>query len=240
MARSSESATSRRRPSCGASTGYEPRSARFFARSCPAATDNVVVTQAPESSGDSHLDSPRKRELLAAAYEYALTHGLADFSLRPLASAIGSSPRVLLFLFGSKDGLTRALLARARRDELDALATLRASQRDASLADAGLEVWAWLVAPSHRALLSLWLEGYARSLLGESGPWERFAVETVDDWLALLATRQSAGWRRTKAGEAERTLLLAVLRGALLDVLATGDAERVTRAVESYLDSLPA
>jgi AcrR family transcriptional regulator len=185
-------------------------------------------------------DSPRKRELLAAAYGYALTNGLADFALRPMAKAIGTSPRVLLFLFGSKDALTRALLARARQDELAALATLRASQRQADLADTGREIWAWLVAPSHRALLSLWLEGYARSLLGESGPWEHFAAETVDDWLALLASRQPANRRRSKRGEADRTLLLAVLRGALLDVLATGDADRVTGAVERYLDNLPA
>jgi AcrR family transcriptional regulator len=184
-------------------------------------------------------DSRRKRELLEAAYAYALANGLADLSLRPLAKAIGSSPRVLLFLFGSKDGLTRALLARARQDELDALATLRARPGQATLADAGREIWAWLVAPAHRALLALWLEGYARSLLGESGPWERFAAETVEDWLALLATRQPAARRRTRAGETERTLLLAVLRGALVDLLATGDADRASRAVESYLDGLP-
>ena len=199
----------------------------------------------PAKRGDAQTtenepsDSPRKRELLTAAYGYALSNGLADFALRPMAKAIGTSPRVLLFLFGSKDGLTRALLARARQDELAALATLRASQRHAGLADTGREIWAWLVSPSHRALLSLWLEGYARSLLGESGPWEHFAAETVDDWLALLASRQPANRRRSKQGEADRTLLLAVLRGAMLDVLATGDTDRVTRAVEHYLDNLP-
>ncbi len=62
--------------------------------------------------------SPRKEELLERAYQYVLSRGLADLSLRPLAAAIGSSPRVLLFLFGSKDDLVRALLARARADEL--------------------------------------------------------------------------------------------------------------------------
>ena len=54
--------------------------------------------------------SARRGELLDAAYRYALAHGLVDLSLRPLAAAIGSSPRVLLFLFGSKDGLVRELL----------------------------------------------------------------------------------------------------------------------------------
>lgn len=193
--------------------------------------DNVGMTVAGPA------ESPRKRELLEAAYGYVLTHGLADFSLRPLAKAIGSSPRVLLFLFGTKDGLTRALLAKAREDELAALQTLRAGQAQTSLADTAGEVWAWLVAPSHRALLVLWLEGYARSLLGQDGPWQRFAADTVADWLGLLAASQPPP-RQSSAGEAERTLLLAVLRGALLDVLATGDIERVTRAVELHLDGL--
>jgi len=174
-------------------------------------------------------DSPRKRELLEAAYQYVLGNGLADMSLRPLAKAIGSSPRVLLFLFGSKEGLIRALLARAREDELAYLEALRES---GDLAQAGHEIWSWLAAPSHRALLALWVEGYARSLLGEPGPWTDFGRDTVRDWLELLAARQPG------AQEAERTLLLAVLRGALLDLLATGDTHRVTAAVERHLRDL--
>jgi len=54
--------------------------------------------------------SARQEELLDRAYAYVLTHGISDLSLRPVAAAIGSSPRVLLYLFGSKDGLIRALL----------------------------------------------------------------------------------------------------------------------------------
>lgn len=176
--------------------------------------------------------SPRKRELLEAAYRYVLGNGLAGMSLRPLAQQIGSSPRVLLFLFGSKEGLIRALLARAREDELRYLAQVRRSR---GARQAGREVWSWLAAPSHRALLALWVEGYARSLLGDPGPWAGFGRDTVHDWLELLAERQPAGHRDTPHAEAERTLLLAVLRGALLDLLATGDTDRVTAAVEYHL-----
>lgn len=185
----------------------------------------------------STADSARKNELLTAAYEYALAHGLAEYSLRPLATAIGTSPRVLLFLFGSKDGLTRALLARARAEELAALAAVRAGP-GADLAQMARKVWAWLIEPSRRALMTLWLEGYARSLLADPGPWERFARETVTDWLSLLAESQPAARRDSPAGQAERTLLLAVLRGALLDVLATGDTDRASQAVEQHLSSL--
>ena len=72
-------------------------------------------------SATASATSPRRRELLELAYEYVLEHGVADLSLRPLAAAIGSSPRVLLFLFGSKAELVQALLARAREDELEVL-----------------------------------------------------------------------------------------------------------------------
>ncbi len=151
--------------------------------------------------------SPRKEELLERAYQYALSRGLADMSLRPLAAAIGSSPRVLLFLFGSKDGLVRALLARARADELALLEQARATV-GADLTAAVRATWQWLAAEPVRPLLTLWAEAYARSLVEHRGGM---------------------------AGSADRTLALAVLRGALLDLLATGDAGRITAAIHRYL-----
>jgi AcrR family transcriptional regulator len=157
--------------------------------------------------------STRRAELLERAYGEVLAHGLADMSLRPLAAAIGSSPRVLLLLFGSKDGLVRALLERARADELAMLAHLRATGTPVAA-----EVWRWLAAPEHRPLLVLWAEAYVRSLVDPDGPWAGFARATVADWLEILPT-----------------LTLAVLRGALLDLLATGDVERTTAAVASHL-----
>ncbi len=178
--------------------------------------------------------SPRRDEILELAYRYALEHGVADLSLRPLAAAVGSSPRVLLFLFRNKAGLVQALLARAREDELALLNRARSMaarppENGGPLAVTA-EVWAWLAADEHRSLLKLWVEGYARSLIEPDGPWGGFAAATVADWLEVL-------------GEATpdtvlRTLLLAVLRGAMLDLLATGDVERVTGAVSRQLELL--
>ena len=176
----------------------------------------------------------RRAELLERAYEYAARNGLTDMSLRPLAAAVGSSPRVLLFLFGSKDDLVRELLARARQDELDLLGRVT----PADLPTTVRQLWRWLADPDHRPVLRLWLEAYAQSLLRPDGPWAEFARRTVDDWLALLTRAQPAARRRTKAGLAERTLALAVLRGALIDLLATGDTTRTTAAVEHHLRAL--
>ena len=174
----------------------------------------------------------RREELLTLAYGYVREHGLADLSLRPLAAAIGSSPRVLLFLFGSKDGLVQALLAQARADEL---ALLRTLPDGVGLTAAGEAVWGWLSAAEHRPLLRLWVEAYARSLLDHNGPWAGFAAATVGDWLAVLATAQPPAERDTPDGLARRTAVLAVLRGALLDLLATGDLDRTTAAVRCAL-----
>ncbi len=127
----------------------------------------------------------RREELLEKAYGFVLEHGLADLSLRPLAQAVGSSPRVLLYLFESKDGLVRELLARARRDEL---AAIQGIEGDLDAVTARL--WEWLFAPAHRRLLVLWLEAYARSLVEPHGPWAGFARQTVEDWLDVLARAQ--------------------------------------------------
>jgi len=181
--------------------------------------------------------SGRRGELLERSYRYVLAHGLAGMSLRPLATAVKSSPRVLLFLFGSKDGLIRALLARARADEVKLLADLEASG-EAGLVRAGGEIWSWLSDEQHRGLLRIWLESYARSLVEPDGPWAGFANATVDDWLALLAAAQPPAERATASGEVQRTLVLAVLRGGLLDLLATGDLPRTTAAVEQALGRL--
>ena len=178
--------------------------------------------------------SARQQELLERAYTYSLSHGLADLSLRPLATAIGSSPRVLLFLFGSKDGLIRALLARARTDELDLLRRLdQRYDEPPGLAVVARELWTWLAAPERRPLMKFWVEAYGRSLVAPDGPWADYGKSTVDDWLELLkASQPDPG---SPEAEARRTGVLAMLRGALIDLLATGDLDRTTAAVEDYL-----
>jgi AcrR family transcriptional regulator len=202
-----------------------------------ATTADAAGGSAPPG-GRQREPSARQEELLELAYRYVLAHGLADMSLRPLARAIGSSPRVLLYLFGSKDGLIRALLERARQDELAAIDSFREETEPACLAETAGQVWQWLSDPSLRHLLGLWVEAYARSLVDPGGPWAGFGEQTVQDWLGLLAARQPPDQRESEAGGAERTAVLAVLRGAMLDLLATRDTARTGRAVARSLEAM--
>jgi AcrR family transcriptional regulator len=173
--------------------------------------------------------------VLEASYGYLLREGIGELSLRPLAAAVGSSAGVLIYLFGSKDGLVRALLTRARQDELRLLATLPAT---ATLPERAAVLWRWLSAPDHQPLLRLWVQAYGASLAEPDGPWGGFAQATVQDWLDVLAAAQPSRRRSSKAGATERTLVLAVLRGAMLDLVATGDASRTTAAVRAQLARL--
>jgi AcrR family transcriptional regulator len=176
-------------------------------------------------SADPQPPSARREELLELAYAYVLRHGMGGMSLRPLAEAVGSSPRVLLYLFASKDGLVRALLGRSRTEELALLAEVRAA--GGGPAEAVGRLWDWLAAPQRRDLLRLWVEAYGRSLVEPDGAWAGFAAQTVQDWLDLLAD--------VLGPDGDPTAVLAMLRGALLDVLATGDVERTTTAVRGRL-----
>jgi AcrR family transcriptional regulator len=135
---------------------------------------------------------------------------------------------VLLYLFGSKDGLVRALLGRSRTEELDLLAEVRAA--GGGPAEAVERLWEWLAAPQRRDLLRLWAEGYARSLVEPDGPWAGFAEQGVRDWIEVLGD--------VLGPVGDPTAVLAMLRGALLDVLATGDVERTTKAIRSLVATL--
>lgn len=176
--------------------------------------------------------SPRRAELLDACYRYLLEHGLSGLSLRPLAAATGTSPRVLLFLFGSKEHLVRELLALARREQL----ALAAGSLDPDAARGGFEaltdrLWTLLSAPEQRAMVRLTYEAFLRSVSRDPGPWQGFAAETARDWLELLIAAQPD--TPHAAAEATATRTLALIRGLLLDLLADEDPGRVAAAVRA-------
>ena len=188
--------------------------------------------------------SARRTELLDACYGYLLEHGLTGLSLRPLAAATGTSPRVLLYLFGSKDELLRQLLARARHEQVGMMAAVLAEPTNATnptnaagTTDDGFDaltesLWTFLSAPEQRPMVRLTYEAFLLSLTHDPGPWAGFAAEAARDWLDLLVRAQPPGTPSTLA-ETRATRALALIRGLLLDLLACGDDDRVRAAARS-------
>jgi AcrR family transcriptional regulator len=175
---------------------------------------------APDSSGE---DTARKSELVRKLLAYSAEHGLSQMSLRPLAAAVGSSPRVLLYFFGSKEGLVRAVLVRSRENQYRLV--------EQWLADRIERLWQWLADPEQAGVERLFFESYARSLHDEDGAWAGFGKTSVSDWLPFI-NRMLAAMREQPRRDTDPmpTFVLASVRGLLLDLLATGERDRVGRA----------
>jgi AcrR family transcriptional regulator len=196
------------------------------------------VTRCPRrnslTSSDAVKTSPRRAELLDRAYEFVLDNGLTGLSLRPLAAATGTSPRVLLYLFGSKEGLVRELLERMRREQLALLVSGLGGCPDAAGDQVGTtelveRMWSVLGAPEQRRAVRLTYEAFLASLRPDPGPWRGFAAEQLGDWLEVLRAAQ----RDTPAAlaDARATRALALVRGLLLDLLSRGEPDRVSSAL---------
>jgi AcrR family transcriptional regulator len=173
------------------------------------------------------IEASPRRKLLDAAIDHIAHHGGAGKSLRALATDLGTSHRMLIYHFGSKEGLLTAVAREVETRQRAALAGL-------DPADAGREFWRRLTDESLRANEKLFFQLYGQALGGTPGTTE-LLDGVVDDWLgpveALLA--------RYGVPEADRPaharLGLAVARGLLLDLVTTGDREAVDAAMERFL-----
>jgi AcrR family transcriptional regulator len=170
--------------------------------------------------------SPRAK-LLDAAIDHIARHGGADRSLRALAADLGTSHRMLIYHFGSKEGLLTAVAQEVEARQRAALAGLDPAQ-------AGREFWRRLTDESLRANEKLFFQLYGQALGGTPGT-TGFLDGVVEDWLgpveALLASLGVPEADRA----AHARLGLAVTRGLLLDLVTTGDREAVDAAMERFL-----
>ena len=175
--------------------------------------------------------SQTRDRLLHAAVEHALDQGIVDLSLREIAAAIGTSHRMLINHFGSREGLLVAVVREVERRERERLGAAPLSVADAR------RRWNHLADPSLRTQERLFFEIYAHALLGRPGT-EGFLDEAVEGWISpVRALLIDAGIDEDDA-EGLVGLGLAGTRGLLLDLLATGDTAGTTRAFDLFTQLL--
>ena len=172
-------------------------------------------------------NSNRKAELRSAALDYLLAHGVANVSLRPMAAALGTSARILMFHFQSKEGLIGEVL-----EELHA--RLQASfvkvavdpGRDAPL----MRFWKWATSRKNLPYLRLLYEAQIVAAQNQA-EYGRYLKKTSADWQALAFQALSKSLR----SEEMATLCVAVFDGLLLELMVTGEERRLRRALERFL-----
>jgi AcrR family transcriptional regulator len=173
-----------------------------------------------------YIMSDAKQRLLAAAIEHVAAHGMGELRLRGLAAAIGTSHRMLLYHFGSKEGLLVAIIRAVEQRQRDALAQLELAP-NATLADLSRAFWQRLTDPALWPHERLFFEVYGQALQGRG---------IVSDWVEPLVELGVRHGFPAEQARASARLGLAVSRGLLLDLLATADLAGVNAAMDRYLD----
>lgn len=168
-------------------------------------------------------DSERRRQLLDALVDEFAAGGVGDRSLRDVAAAVRTSHRMLLHHFGSRDDLLVAVVEEVERRQLGLLTELPATPAGGFAA-----MWADVRRPELRRLERLFFECYARAAQGEK-PFARMIPGAVDGWLA--ESKEVAG---DALDPAAARLGLAVIRGLLLDLVATDDEAGVDAAAAAF------
>ncbi len=178
---------------------------------------------------------PRER-LLAGAMEHVAQHGVGEISLRSLATALGTSHRMLLYHFGSREALLIEVIRTVEEQQRAALAAILEQEADAPPAEVMRRMWARVADPALWPNERLFFEVYAQALQGS--PHALPLLDgIVESWVEPLAALVAPGRPREEA-HAEARLGVAVVRGLLLDLLATGDREAVDAAMERYIRAI--
>lgn len=172
-------------------------------------------------------DVARRRQLLDALIQEFASAGIGDRSLREVAEAIGTSHRMLLHHFGSRDDLLLAVVEAVERRQMGLLPDLPTEPAESFAA-----MWADLRRPELRESERLFFECYARAAQGEK-PYARMIPGAVTDWLAEVAAVAEA-----PVDAALARLGLAVVRGLLLDLVATDDDAGVDAAARVFAELL--
>ncbi|MFI9202861.1 TetR/AcrR family transcriptional regulator [Streptomyces sp. NPDC053048] len=168
----------------------------------------------------------RREELLSGAMGYVGENGLATLTLRPLAAALGTSDRMLVYHFGSREGLVVALLDRA----FDDLTDMWRTQQVAKPSDLVRALWQAFEEPGVRVAMRVYLE--AASLAGTDELWRRQLAPATSAYLrAAEQWLVEAGLAPAVAPGAAR-LASAALDGLLLQVGIDGERGAATEVVE--------
>ena len=163
------------------------------------------------------LDGTPGRDFLDRITAHIIEHGLSESALRQLAPIAGTSHRMLIYYFGSRDGLLGAVLHELRGAESREIIGRTRTRRGALEA-----IWAYFTAPERQLEMRIffYLAGQTAHDGGGNTAFTDAIVTTWTDEMQQVCAREGLDERTARA---EARLLIASLRGLLLDRLITDD-----------------
>jgi len=183
-------------------------------------------------SAGSPRGEARRRELLDRVTDDLAVSGLVDFSLRRAARAAGTTHKVLLYYFDSADDLLRQAIVELRGRRIGRGLAAANQGTGQTLAARVRAVWPVLVGEESPVLdQAIGLMMYDPGRYGELG---RGATQQYLPGLVSICPQDWSGQRKLEVAE----MILAVLRGFLIDRLASGETSGVEAGFQALARAL--
>jgi AcrR family transcriptional regulator len=176
------------------------------------------------------LEPEKKQALLQQCLDAAIVSGVIDLSINTIAKSIGTSGRMLVYHFGSKQELERQLITLLEirlREKLWSFQTVSLGESD-SLVLPLLEMWKHLTSVEMHGLLKLTMALNQRAIQGDVET-QCFLARENQQWVDALTLL-------TK----DKTIALAILhlfQGAILDFLTTGNSQRGQQSIRIFAET---
>jgi len=176
----------------------------------------------------------KRDDLTQAATDYALAHGLIGLSLRPLAAELGTSDRMLIYHFGSKDELVAAVL---EASNVRSMAHIDDLAPAASLRDAVLDLWTTYTEDDQvQRCQRMYVEAAALGLLGRE-PYASSIRASNALWIDALSSYLRRSGVPDDRAPAVANVIDATFNGVFLDRPLDDEAES-RRIVEDLAAAL--
>lgn len=178
----------------------------------------------------------KRAELLRGAVDHLAEHGIADLSLAPMAEKLGTSKRMLLYYFGSRDALIAEAIVASRPDISDLFCDVHDTD---GLRRAAWALWEAITRGHQRRPIRILFQvlGLAPT---QPDRYAELAAETVTAMVEPLVPVLGALGFDDLDARSRASLLISGLRGLCQDLIVTGDALRIETAARVLIDAATA
>jgi AcrR family transcriptional regulator len=175
----------------------------------------------------------RRDELAEQTTDYVLDHGLIGLSLRPLAAAIDTSDRMLIYHFGGKDALITEVIVRSTArsvrviEELPRARTVRAGV---------LRLWQALLEPELDRCQRVYIQAAALGILG-TDPYRQAIARSDDEWTTAVRDYLAGSGASPRRAARVADLVEAALTGFHLSLPLADDTKQLDAAVRDLAET---
>jgi AcrR family transcriptional regulator len=178
-------------------------------------------------------DPALRRKLLEGAVQYVMRHGIGGLSLPPLAEEIGTTPRMLIHHFGSKETLVAEVLL-VMEESFAAQAAADVDEHRSARATI-TDLWNQIAAPDREHALRAMFEVWGQALVHPER-YKGFLESMTEPWIQLLQRQLEQSGRKPAEAAVLATLAVGAFQGLQLGRLTIGDDRRSKAALRLLVD----